>query len=93
MDATQDIGADVVKFARLVKFFMLYFIVLVDVSLYTLYDFLYPTYSPQCRLMSKALQTITRITTTAISHPIHTWIKQSLRYGGLPDTSNLKNLN
>jgi hypothetical protein len=39
---------------------------------------------PQWRLISKILQTLTRMTTTATNHPIHAWIKRALRYGGPP---------
>ncbi len=48
--------------------------------------------SPQWRLTSKILRTITRMTTTAVNHPIHTWITQALRHGGPPHMSNLGNL-
>ena len=48
--------------------------------------------SPQWRLTSKILRTITRMTTTADNHPIHAWITRALRHGGPPHTSNLGNL-
>ena len=48
--------------------------------------------SPEWRLTSKILQTITRMMSTAINHPIHTWIAQALANGGPPHMSNLGNL-
>jgi hypothetical protein len=48
--------------------------------------------SSQWRLTSKILQSVTRMTTTTTSHPIHVWIKRALKHGGPPYTSNLGNL-
>ena len=48
--------------------------------------------SPQWRLTDKILRTITRMMTTAINHPIHTWITQALKDGNRPYISNLENL-
>ena len=48
--------------------------------------------SPQWRLTSKILQSIARMKTTAVDHPIHTWIAQALKCRGPPHMSNLGNL-
>ncbi len=48
--------------------------------------------SPQWRLTDKILRTITRMMTTAVNHPIHTWITQALKDGNRPYISNLENL-
>src|SRR5436190_23312484 len=39
---------------------------------------------PQWHLTSKILRSITRMTTTAVNHPIHTWIAWALRDGSRP---------
>ena len=48
--------------------------------------------SPQWRLTSKILRTVTRMTAAAIDHPIHAWITQAVNHGGPPYMSNLENL-
>src|SRR5436190_5432194 len=40
--------------------------------------------SPQWHLTDKMLRTITRMMTTAVNHPIHIWITQTLRDGRRP---------
>ena len=47
---------------------------------------------PQWRLTDKILRTVTRMMTTAINHPIHTWITQALKDGKRPYITNLENL-
>ena len=47
--------------------------------------------SPQWRLMSKILRTITRMATAARNHPIHIWIRAA-KHGGPPYLSNTENL-
>ena len=48
--------------------------------------------SSQWHLTSKILRTITRMTTTAINHPIHAWITWALKDGNRSYISNLENL-
>ena len=47
---------------------------------------------PQWRLRSKVLSTVTRMLTTATSHPIHRRINRALKHWGPPFISNLENL-